>query len=574
MTENDFEPITNKIGETQKGKIKVHSRIIKDLSSGIYSSPASCIKELINNSYDADALEVIIRVKPLDETITILDDGDGMNAVEFDNKFTWISKSEKRGIDGNIELSKKFKRPLIGKIGIGFIAVSEICDELEVESSKKGEDFKFVANINFKKFLTEDIDYVDPNTGEKGLIKAEYDIKKEDEINNEHYTLIRLKKIRESVLYIFDNKRELSEIVRGLDEKRYNNDSFNSMLDLVKFRKEGQKKVRNIENDNEYLKFIYDLSSYLPIEYLDDGPISNLNDPIIDKIKKRIETYNFKVDFDGFYLKKPLLFTEEDSHIRKIYSFEDEISGLDYKLEFKGYFYMQHSYISPKEFNGISIKIKGIPIARRYGFETTFMDYPNSADQIFKSWVFCEIYIDKGLESAMNIDRHSFRETHPEYMALQDYIHKLMRTKIFSEIVQKQIYEKNKHLTEFKKEVEREERIDKIKQASTIKIKYDHDYKGVKESTKDKKSKKTTSNKNEQQKEMSKEKTFTFKDNDVSSNDEIIVNKTYLNSFPKKYRGILEEILLSFEISIKESDGNMSKLKEKFYQLIEDSFKR
>jgi len=26
-----------------------------------------------------------------------------MNAVEFDNKFTWISKSSKRGDDGEIE---------------------------------------------------------------------------------------------------------------------------------------------------------------------------------------------------------------------------------------------------------------------------------------------------------------------------------------------------------------------------------------------------------------------------------------------------------------------------------------
>ena len=242
MTENNFEQITNKVGETQKGRIKVHSRIIKDLSSGIYSSPASCIKELINNSYDADASEVIVRVKPLDETITILDDGDGMNAVEFDKKFTWISKSEKRGIHGNIEFSEKFERPLIGKIGIGFIAVSEICDELEVESSKKGENFKFVANINFKKFLTEDVEFIDPKTKEKGLIKGEYYIKKEDEIDEEHYTLIRLKKVKESVLDIFNNKQELSKIAKGLDKKSYNNDSFNSMLELVRFRKERQKK--------------------------------------------------------------------------------------------------------------------------------------------------------------------------------------------------------------------------------------------------------------------------------------------------------------------------------------------
>lgn len=571
MVEGKFEPITNEIGETQKGRIKVHSRIIKDLSSGIYSSPASCIKELINNSYDADASEVTIRVKPLDETITILDDGDGMNAVEFDSKFTWISKSLKRGEKENILLSKKFKRPLIGKIGIGFIAVSEICDELEVESSKKGENFKFVANINFKKFLNEDIEYVDPKTKEKGLIKAEYDIKKEEELAEEHYTLIRLKKIRKNVLDIFNNKRELSRIAKTLDKKSYNNDSFNSMLDLVKFTKERQKRLSNIENDNEYLKFIYDLSSYLPIEYLDEGPISGINDPIITKIKNQIKKYNFKVDFDGFYLKKPILFTEEDSHIRKVYSFEDEIPVSKEKLKFKGYFYMQHSYVTPKEFNGISIRIKGIPIARRYGFEKTFMDYPTSSHTIFQGWIFCEIYIEQGLEEAMNIDRHSFRETHPEYMALQDYIHKLMRTKIFFEIVFKQIYEKNKDITEEKKEEERKERIEKIKQSSTVKIKYEE---MPTISKKKKKDITIKSNAKENKKEDSRDNSFVIKKEEDSSKDKIFINKNYLNSFPKKYRDILEEVLLSFEISFKESNGDTLKLKKKFYKLIEDSFRR
>ncbi len=568
MSKTKYEPITNKVGETQKGQIKVHSRIIKDLSSGIYSSPASCIKELINNSYDADASKVVVRVKPLDETITILDDGIGMNAVEFNNRFAWISKSSKRGDKGEIELSTIFKRPLIGKIGIGFIAVSEICDELEVESSKKGENFKFIASINFKKYLTEDIEFVDPETGEKGLVKGEYDIKKEEEDKEEHYTLIRLKKIKKNVLNIFENKRELSQIAKNLDKKNYETESFNSMLELVQFRKERQKKIRNIENDNEYLKFIYDLSSYLPIEYLENGPISGIKDKIISEIKNQIIKYKFTVDFDGFYLKKPILFTEEDSHIRKVYSFKDEIKNTDVDIKFKGYFYMQHSYISPKEFNGISIKIKGVPIARRYGFETTFMDYPNSADIIFKSWVFCEIYIEKGLENAMNIDRHSFRETHPEYMALQNYIHKLMRTKIFSEIVQKKIYEKNQELNEEKKIEKKQERIEKIKKSSLVTIKYEEPEK-IEEKKKNVSKTDTKSPHTKEQKN-----TFIIPKKETESENKIILNKKYLDSFPKKYRDILEEVLLSFEISIKESKGDIDKLKKKFYELVENSFRR
>ena len=144
--------ITLDIGKTQKGVIKVHSQILDDLSSGIYSSTASCLKELVNNSYDADATRVTIRVLPDLDTITIVDDGEGMNGIDFDEKFAWISKSSKRETG---EKSKK-GRPLIGKIGIGFIAVNEICDKVEIISTKKGENFKFTAIVDFKKIIKKD----------------------------------------------------------------------------------------------------------------------------------------------------------------------------------------------------------------------------------------------------------------------------------------------------------------------------------------------------------------------------------------------------------------------------------
>ena len=45
-----------------EGEIVVASRIVDYLSSGLYHSPAACLKELINNSFDADATEVNIFV--------------------------------------------------------------------------------------------------------------------------------------------------------------------------------------------------------------------------------------------------------------------------------------------------------------------------------------------------------------------------------------------------------------------------------------------------------------------------------------------------------------------------------
>ncbi len=79
-----------------RGEIVVASRIVDYLSSGLYKSPAACLKELINNSYDADATRVNLFVKPDADRIIIEDDGLGMDRNEFEKHFRRISESRKR----------------------------------------------------------------------------------------------------------------------------------------------------------------------------------------------------------------------------------------------------------------------------------------------------------------------------------------------------------------------------------------------------------------------------------------------------------------------------------------------
>lgn len=66
-----------------------------------------------------------------------------MNYLDFDSKFLWISRSDKR----DTSLLIKSGRPIIGEIGIGFVAVSEICNEKTIISTKEGEDFKFQPKL-------------------------------------------------------------------------------------------------------------------------------------------------------------------------------------------------------------------------------------------------------------------------------------------------------------------------------------------------------------------------------------------------------------------------------------------
>src|SRR5712692_8122516 len=78
------------------GEIKVASRIVDYLSSGLYRTPAACLKELINNSFDADARTVNVFIKPDADRIVIEDDGEGISKEDFVRHFSRVSESHKR----------------------------------------------------------------------------------------------------------------------------------------------------------------------------------------------------------------------------------------------------------------------------------------------------------------------------------------------------------------------------------------------------------------------------------------------------------------------------------------------
>lgn len=534
IPEDPGNSITLDLDVIQEGNIKVHSQIINDLSSGIYSSPASCVKELINNAYDADAKLVTIRLKPIEDNIVIIDDGCGMNAMDFDNNFAWISKSNKRN---ESELSKELKRPLIGKIGIGFIAVNEICEELEIISTKKGESIKFTATINFKEYYDQD------NKSSNGIIKGAYTLINEEEDLEEHYTIVRLLNLKESVKTILDDRQYLAELVKAT-HKSFDLSHFESMKVLIDYHQ--KKNLKSFSEDNAYLQFIIDLASYIPVQYIDGGPAENKNDKLINGLVKFHNDLNFKVDLDGMYLKKPIFFYQKQ--LSRVVSFNEEISVGKDTLKFKGYFYVQHGLLTPRELNGVAIRIRNIPIAEQYGFDPTFMRYPNYMEQIFRNWISGEIYIEKGLEDAMNIDRKSFRVTHPHYLALQDFLHRYLKNTVFK-IASENIYEVAKEkrgldvtkaidasrkrilntstVTYTKKEVERKPNEEKPKNISPIKILQNTSKKTIVE-----------------------------------------VDESAAKKFKKKDWADLENIFLIFESAYKECDNDIELLRKLFYEKI------
>lgn len=88
------------------------------------------------------------------------------------------------------------------------------------------------------------------------------------------------------------------------------------------------------------------------------------------------------------------------------------------RLKFSGYIYHQNHAISPPELRGLIIRIRNVGIG---SYDKSFLNFPQSVGPIITGMT-GEIYVEEGLEEALNIDRNSFRETDPHYIKLQEVI--------------------------------------------------------------------------------------------------------------------------------------------------------
>ena len=156
-----------------KVSISVSKKILADVSRGIYRTPANAIKELVSNAFDACATWVNITTNsPYFDIFTCEDNGNGMSIEHFKRILERIGSSTKRADKAQFIDCNEIRRPIIGKIGIGLLAVSQICDEFTIISKEKGKEEKFEAHIKLLQFEEEDA----YNNGEKSIDLGECEL--------------------------------------------------------------------------------------------------------------------------------------------------------------------------------------------------------------------------------------------------------------------------------------------------------------------------------------------------------------------------------------------------------------
>jgi len=111
--------------------------VLNHLGRNLYRNFITVLGEAISNAWDADAKNVWIDIDRESSTFSIRDDGIGMDADDFQNKFLKIGYSKRK--DGGMK--SRGERPFIGAKGIGKLALLSCARRVSVFSRKEGTNY-------------------------------------------------------------------------------------------------------------------------------------------------------------------------------------------------------------------------------------------------------------------------------------------------------------------------------------------------------------------------------------------------------------------------------------------------
>jgi len=240
--------------------------------------------------------------------------------------------------------------------------------------------------------------------------------------------------------------------------------AFTKMVDSVWKAVQGRTTVKLADIFDTYLQMIWNLALALPLPYV-EGNV--LDEPVADEWAYFYKLSNspkgsaqrlapldpqmsirelagfapisdsptvFRVLIDGLELRRPLKFRNlpTTQHALKkpmvfTGSFTQDFKGLGRDisagpLEFEAYLFWTPK-VAPTEHQGSLVRIHG---ASGTLFDSTFFNY-QVAELTRLRQITCEIFVKRGLEAALNIDRESFNTSHPHTVLLTRWVHSALR---------------------------------------------------------------------------------------------------------------------------------------------------
>lgn len=404
--------------------IRLALRVMRHISSGIYRDRAGSLRELVSNSFDSQASEVTINTgAPRFETMVVDDNGMGMDAGVVRESFTHVGLSYKQ-----IHPEKfvnDLGRPIIGRFGIGFLAAAHISDDLWIDSFVAESNSGIRVHVNLKPFFL----YQDSVTTFDKFEFGKVEIASIPKGEKDHGTRVELRNVRTGQFFKVLTSRGEALVRWPLIGRRepHGGQVIERLVGAIE-----AKNLLYVDRLSGREQILWHLAMAAPVEYLDPGPIrpgfgdSEANDTV-RQLKDRVAGLKFKVWLDGVELRKPILLPTPNRNeevpddpmlperiiVRPI-TVDGKIEGEQVKA--LGYLFYQPYRIYPADLRGLLPRLDYVAVGNNR--ENRFIASLTGENPVIRAQVSGELYIQKGLHRALDLDRSGFMELDPEYLFL------------------------------------------------------------------------------------------------------------------------------------------------------------
>ena len=259
----------------EKQQFKAESQRLLDLMiNSIYTHREIFLREIISNASDAmdklayialtddqvglnrEDLAITITRDEKNRTLTVSDNGIGMNKAEMEENLGTIAKSGSLSFKQAMEKSEDID--IIGQFGVGFYSAFMVASSVTVISRKYGEDtaWKWVSN-GADGYTVEPVTKENPGTDIVMTLKADTEEDKYSEFLQEYRIRELVRKYSDYIRYPI--RMEISKSRKKEDEDGYESymeeDTLNSMVPLWQRPK---KDVTEEEYDSFYREKFFD----------------------------------------------------------------------------------------------------------------------------------------------------------------------------------------------------------------------------------------------------------------------------------------------------------------------------
>ena len=267
----------------KKREFKSESKRLLDLMiNSIYTNKEIFLRELISNASDAldklyylsltdnsikvnqNDLKIMLDYDKDKRTITITDNGCGMNEEELENNLGTIAKS------GSLSFKEENKNQndvdIIGQFGVGFYSAFMVSKEVEVYTRKYNEEDGYLwKSSGIDGYTVEKCKKEDIGTKITLYLKDDTDDDKYSDFLSEYRLKNMVKKYSDYIRYPIMMKVENSRLKEGSDSEYETVSEIETLNSRIPLWKKDKSKITTEEYNNFYTDKFYDYEAPLKV---------------------------------------------------------------------------------------------------------------------------------------------------------------------------------------------------------------------------------------------------------------------------------------------------------------------